>query len=78
MVALRTINNRAVLHEYTLLSPLRLNVTRWSSTFEMVDCYVRFRNEVKQGAAVSDIIPKAAMYRGYWYVTTVQDVYQRM
>ncbi|KAG2785507.1 hypothetical protein PC129_g21838 [Phytophthora cactorum] len=63
MVALRTINNRAVLHEYTLLSPLRLNVTRWSSTFEMVDCYVRFRNEVKQGAAVSDIIPKAAMYR---------------
>ncbi|ETK95088.1 hypothetical protein L915_01956, partial [Phytophthora nicotianae] len=39
MAALRTINIRAALHEYTPLSPLRPNATRWSATFEMVAGY---------------------------------------
>ncbi|KAG6947668.1 hypothetical protein JG687_00015952 [Phytophthora cactorum] len=40
MAALRTFNNRAALCEYTLLSLLRPNVTRWSSTVEMVAHYI--------------------------------------
>ncbi|RAW27359.1 hypothetical protein PC110_g16242 [Phytophthora cactorum] len=47
MAALRTINNRAALREHTPLSPLRPNVTRWGSTFEMVARYVRIRDNVK-------------------------------
>ncbi|ETM01567.1 hypothetical protein L917_01867, partial [Phytophthora nicotianae] len=39
MAALRTINIRAALREYTPLSPLRPNATRWSATFEMVAGY---------------------------------------
>ncbi|KAG2789334.1 hypothetical protein JG687_00010885 [Phytophthora cactorum] len=63
MAALSTINNSAALCEYTPLSPLRPNVTRWSSTFEMLALYVRFRNEIKQVDAIFDLTPKGAMHR---------------
>ncbi|ETO79093.1 hypothetical protein F444_06133 [Phytophthora nicotianae P1976] len=63
MAALRTVNNRAALREHTHLSPLRPNVTRWSSTFEMVARYVRFRDDIKHVESVFDLIPKAAMHR---------------
>ncbi|EGZ17936.1 hypothetical protein PHYSODRAFT_331847 [Phytophthora sojae] len=48
MQALRTINNRAALKDQTKLSPLRLNVTRWGSTFKMLARYVRIRDDIKQ------------------------------
>ncbi|ETL50528.1 hypothetical protein L916_00253 [Phytophthora nicotianae] len=55
MAALRTINNRAALLEYTSLFPRRPNATGWSSTFEMV---ARYRVD-----AVFDLTPKATTHR---------------
>ncbi|ETM54778.1 hypothetical protein L914_01932, partial [Phytophthora nicotianae] len=63
MAALRTINIRAALREYTPLSPLRPNATRWSATFEMVAGYVRCCDEIKGFDAIFDHIPKAATHR---------------
>ncbi|ETN21260.1 hypothetical protein PPTG_01499 [Phytophthora nicotianae INRA-310] len=63
VAALRTVNSRAALREHTPLLPLRPNVMRWSSTFEMVARFVRFRDDIKHVESVFDLIPKAAMHR---------------
>ncbi|KAG2905099.1 hypothetical protein PC119_g20569 [Phytophthora cactorum] len=44
MVALRTIKNCAELRRHTSLAPLCAKATRWSSTFMMLERYVRIRD----------------------------------
>ncbi|KAG2783797.1 hypothetical protein Pcac1_g6349 [Phytophthora cactorum] len=63
MVALRTIKNRAELRRHTSLAPLRANATRWSSTFIMLERYVRIRDAIKRVDAVYDLVPKPAAHR---------------
>ncbi|OWZ07261.1 hypothetical protein PHMEG_00020363 [Phytophthora megakarya] len=63
MTALWTVNNSAELRQHTQLAPLRANTTRWSSTFTMLERYVRIRDAIKRLDAVYDLIPKPAMRR---------------
>ncbi|KAG3180741.1 hypothetical protein PC128_g15458 [Phytophthora cactorum] len=63
MVALRTIKSGAELRHHTSLAPLRANATRWSSTFMMLERYVRIRDAIKRVDAVYDLVPKPAAHR---------------
>ncbi|OWZ22881.1 hypothetical protein PHMEG_0002335 [Phytophthora megakarya] len=60
---LRTAKNRAELRRHSQLAPLRANGTRWSSTFTMLERYVRIRDAIKRVDAVYDLIPQPAMHR---------------
>ncbi|KAG2882599.1 hypothetical protein PC119_g20467 [Phytophthora cactorum] len=63
MVALQTIKNRTELRRHTCFAPLRANATRWSSTFMMLERYVRIRDTIKRVDAVYDLVPKPAAHR---------------
>lgn len=63
MAALRTTKNRVELRRHTSLAPLRANATRWSSTFMMLERYVRIRDAAKRVDAVYDLVPKPAVHR---------------
>ncbi|KAE9321784.1 hypothetical protein PR003_g17390 [Phytophthora rubi] len=63
MVELRPEKNRAELKKYTELLPVKRNVTRWSSTFTMVQRYIRIRADIKKVEAVEDLIPTGAKHR---------------
>jgi hypothetical protein len=63
MIQLRLPNNTADLKNHTHLRAVRANVTRWSSTFEMIDRYVNFRYAVRNIAAVEDLMPRGAAHR---------------
>ncbi|KAG6599843.1 Phosphoenolpyruvate carboxykinase [Phytophthora cinnamomi] len=58
MVQLRHVNNAAELAKYTDLKPVKRNVTRWSSTFEMVRRYKKIRDSIRQVDAVEEFIPR--------------------
>uniref|UniRef100_H3GUY7 Uncharacterized protein n=1 Tax=Phytophthora ramorum TaxID=164328 RepID=H3GUY7_PHYRM len=55
MVALRQENNFAELKKHTELLPVKRNVTRWSSTFTMVQRYIR--SDIQKVEAVEELIP---------------------
>ncbi|RLN87487.1 hypothetical protein BBJ28_00025084 [Nothophytophthora sp. Chile5] len=63
MVELQKENNFAELKKHTELLPVKRNVTRWSSTFTMVQRYIRIRGEIKKVDAVEDLIPTGAKHR---------------
>ncbi|EGZ09678.1 hypothetical protein PHYSODRAFT_523900 [Phytophthora sojae] len=63
MVELRHENNRAELKKYTDLVPIKRNVTRWSSTFTMVEGYIRIRAEIKKVDAVEEMVPTGGKHR---------------
>ncbi|KUF77507.1 hypothetical protein AM587_10002609 [Phytophthora nicotianae] len=63
MVELRHENNLAELSKYTELLPVKRNVTRWSSTFTMVQRYIRIRSDIKKVEAVEELIPTGAKHR---------------
>ncbi|ETO65194.1 hypothetical protein F444_17467 [Phytophthora nicotianae P1976] len=63
MLALQTTKNRAEFRRYTSLGPSRPNATRWSSTFMMLERYVRIRGAIKRVDAVYDPMPKPAAHR---------------
>ncbi|KAJ8558998.1 hypothetical protein ON010_g8451 [Phytophthora cinnamomi] len=63
MVELRRENNRAELKQYTDLTPIKGNVTRWSSTFTMVQRYIRIRAEIKKVDAVEEMVPTGGKHR---------------
>ncbi|EGZ17545.1 hypothetical protein PHYSODRAFT_499950 [Phytophthora sojae] len=63
MVELRHENNRAELKKYTELVPIKRNVTRWSSTFTMVERYIRIRVEIKKVDAVEEMVPTGGKHR---------------
>ncbi|KAG4228883.1 hypothetical protein PC116_g22773 [Phytophthora cactorum] len=58
MVALQTIKNRTELRRHTCFAPLRANATRWSSTFMMLERYVRIRDTIKRVDAVYDLVSR--------------------
>ncbi|KAG6961193.1 hypothetical protein JG688_00009223, partial [Phytophthora aleatoria] len=60
MVKLRHCNNAAKLSKFTDLKPIKRNVTRWSSTFEMVLRYKSIRDSIRQVEAVDDFVPTGA------------------
>ncbi|OWZ19062.1 hypothetical protein PHMEG_0006747 [Phytophthora megakarya] len=63
MVELRHENNLAELKKHTVLEPIKRNVTRWSSTFTMVQRYIRIRAEIKKVEAVEELIPTGGKHR---------------
>ncbi|ETK76701.1 hypothetical protein L915_16951 [Phytophthora nicotianae] len=63
MLALQTTKNRAEFRRHTSLGPSRPNATRWSSTFMMLERYVRIRGAIKRVDAVYDPMPKPAAHR---------------
>ncbi|KAG6964860.1 hypothetical protein JG688_00007509, partial [Phytophthora aleatoria] len=63
MVKLRHCNNAAELSKFTDLKPIKRNVTRWSSTFEMVLRYKRIRDSIRQVEAVDDFVPTGAAHK---------------
>ncbi|EGZ22005.1 hypothetical protein PHYSODRAFT_251327 [Phytophthora sojae] len=63
LVELRHENNRAELKKYTDLVPIKRNVTRWSSTFTMVERYIRIHAEIKKVDAVEEIVPTGGKHR---------------
>ncbi|KAG6596063.1 Hydroxyacylglutathione hydrolase [Phytophthora cinnamomi] len=63
MVDLRRENNSAELKKYTDLTPIKRNVTRWSSTFTMVQRYIRIRAEIKKVDAVEEMVPTGGKHR---------------
>lgn len=56
MVQLRHCNNLATLAKFTVLRPVKRNVTCWSSAFEMLQRYVRIRNQIKMVEAVEELV----------------------
>ncbi|KAG4038141.1 hypothetical protein PC123_g26296 [Phytophthora cactorum] len=63
MVEVRQENNYAELKKHTELLPVKRNVTRWSSTFTMVQCYIRIQAEIKKVEAAEELIPAGAKHR---------------
>ncbi|RLN89342.1 hypothetical protein BBJ28_00014449 [Nothophytophthora sp. Chile5] len=62
-VQLRHHNNSAELAKYTPLRPVKMNVTPWSSVYDMLARYLRIRYAAKKIAAVEDYVPRAARHR---------------
>ncbi|KAG6941793.1 hypothetical protein JG688_00018481, partial [Phytophthora aleatoria] len=63
MVQLRHCNNAAELAKLTDLAPVKRNMTRWSSTFEMVLRYKRIRDDVRQVEVVEEHVPTGAAHK---------------
>eukprot|EP00644_Phytophthora_capsici_P018320 jgi/Phyca11/131982/e_gw1.125.25.1 len=63
MAALSSPNNRRELRRHTDLAPLRANATRWSSTYAMLERYVKIRDAIKHVDAVFELLPKPAAHR---------------
>ncbi|KAE9339410.1 hypothetical protein PF008_g11585 [Phytophthora fragariae] len=63
MSKLSQANNFAQLAEATSLHPIKRNITRWSSNFEMLQRYERIRPQIKTVEAVEELIPTGASYR---------------
>ncbi|ETO99522.1 hypothetical protein F441_23063 [Phytophthora nicotianae CJ01A1] len=62
-IQLRHPNNSAALAAFTGLKPLKANVTRWSSTYEMLKRYVEIRDAIKMVQAVEDLVPRPSSHR---------------
>lgn len=65
MSKLRTIKKAALLRRFTLLCPVLRNVTRWSSTFEMISRYFELKEFLirMDDPAISDLLPLPAEER---------------
>ncbi|ETP09366.1 hypothetical protein F441_14768 [Phytophthora nicotianae CJ01A1] len=63
MIQLRHCNNAARLGELTDLQPVKRNATRWSSTYAMVDRYVRIRDAIRQVEAMEDYVPSGVSHK---------------
>ncbi|KAG6948469.1 hypothetical protein JG687_00015466 [Phytophthora cactorum] len=63
MVQLRHCNNAAELAKLTDLAPPKRNMTRWSSTFEMVLRHKRIRDDVRQVEAVEEHVSTGAAHK---------------
>ncbi|KAE9274409.1 hypothetical protein PR003_g29614, partial [Phytophthora rubi] len=63
MSKLSQANNFAQLAKATNLHPIKRNITRWSSSFEMLQRYERIRPQIKTVEAVEELIPTGASHR---------------
>ncbi|KAL4147385.1 hypothetical protein PRNP1_011141 [Phytophthora ramorum] len=65
MVALRHENNFAELKKNTELLPVKRTVTRWASTYIMVQRCIRIRPEIKKVETVEALIPTGGKHRKF-------------
>ncbi|KAG3154176.1 hypothetical protein PC128_g22431 [Phytophthora cactorum] len=63
MIQLRQPNNAAALASVTKLKPIKSNVTRWSSTFIMLERYVKLWDAILTVSAVDDHVPRGSAHR---------------
>ncbi|EGZ10835.1 hypothetical protein PHYSODRAFT_521288 [Phytophthora sojae] len=64
MVKLRTLNHAAKLRFKTTLRPVLRNDTRWSSTFAMLDHYVRLLEFIdREDDAVAELLPSPSVHK---------------
>ncbi|KAG3110703.1 hypothetical protein PI124_g10180 [Phytophthora idaei] len=56
-------NNAAALVRVTPLNPIKLNATRWSLTFTVLEHYVRIRDAVLTVSAVEEHVPRGNAHR---------------
>ncbi|OWY96167.1 hypothetical protein PHMEG_00033634 [Phytophthora megakarya] len=63
MSKLILVNNFAELAKTTDLHPIKRNITRWSSSFEMLERYVRIRPQIRTVEAVEELVPTGAAHR---------------
>ncbi|KAG3018649.1 hypothetical protein PC121_g11781 [Phytophthora cactorum] len=56
-------NNAAALVRVTPLKPIKLNATRWSLTFTVLEHYVRIRDAVLTISAVEEHVPRGNAHR---------------
>ncbi|KAG6951483.1 hypothetical protein JG688_00013713 [Phytophthora aleatoria] len=56
-------NNAAELSKLTLLRAKKRNVTRWSSTYEMLQLYGTIRPQIRLVEAVEDLVPSTSDYK---------------
>ncbi|OWZ17610.1 hypothetical protein PHMEG_0008433 [Phytophthora megakarya] len=78
MTARRTSKNRAELRRDTQLAPLRANMTRWSSTFTMLEPYVRIRDAITRVDTVYELIPTPVIHRRIAFESAVVKVHIAM
>ncbi|OWZ05350.1 hypothetical protein PHMEG_00022579, partial [Phytophthora megakarya] len=62
-IQLRYVNNAAELTRFTKYKPLKGNATRWSSTYQLLTCYIKIRDVIKIIAAVEDLLPRPSTHR---------------
>ncbi|KAG3111568.1 hypothetical protein PI125_g9014 [Phytophthora idaei] len=63
MDQLRLPNNASELAKLTPLRAKTRNVTRWSSTYEMLQRYVKIRAHIRQLEAVEDLTPRSGKHK---------------
>ncbi|RLN98007.1 hypothetical protein BBJ28_00014077 [Nothophytophthora sp. Chile5] len=63
MILLRQPNNAAVLGRATSLKPIKANATRWSSTYAMLERYVKIRDAILTVGAVEELAPRGNAHR---------------
>jgi hypothetical protein len=64
MKELKTTKNLATLQQYTPLYPVQRNVTRWSSTFEMLKRYIKLEEFIiASDVDVEDLLPTRKEHR---------------
>jgi len=71
MIKLRTIKNRCKLRKLQCpYEPIRRNTTRWSSTFEMVHCFINIRSYIEQIPDVLDNFPTVQQIKRIEFLLT--------
>ncbi|ETM98415.1 hypothetical protein PPTG_19620 [Phytophthora nicotianae INRA-310] len=63
MIQLRHTNNAAALSRVTHLKPIKANVTRWSSTYQMLQRYMKIRDANLTVSAVEELVPRGKGHR---------------
>ncbi|KAF1777566.1 hypothetical protein GQ600_22977 [Phytophthora cactorum] len=63
MSKLCQVNNFAELAKSTDLHPIKRNLTRWSSSFEMLQRVHRIRPQIKTVEAVEELVPTGPSHR---------------
>ncbi|GMF59546.1 unnamed protein product [Phytophthora fragariaefolia] len=63
MLELRHDNNFAELKKHTDLQPVKRTVTRWSSTFTLLERYIHIRSEIKKVEAAEELVPTGGKHR---------------
>jgi len=63
MILLRQPNNAAELARVTPLKPIKSNATGWSSTYAMLERYVKIRDAILTVSAVEELVPRGNAHR---------------
>ncbi|ETP33498.1 hypothetical protein F442_17974 [Phytophthora nicotianae P10297] len=70
MIQLRHTNNAAALSRVTHLKPIKASVTRWPSTYQMLQRYMKIRDAILTVSAVEELVPRG---NGHRHIAAVTD-----